>query len=98
MSTDAEVSRIILQSDGNTFVPCYPKSLMELMGKSSILVINGCLQRRIHGLIGGFFKSPRLKTQITNDMDAYILQSMARWSEDSPVYIQDQAKSVSTLL
>lgn len=95
VSSDAEVSKIILQSDARTFIPSYPKSLMELMGKSSILVINGSLQRRIHGLIGSFFKSATLKSQITAEMERYVMESMGRWTEDSPIYIQDEAKNVS---
>lgn len=95
VSSDAEVSRIILQSDAKTFVPSYPKSLMELMGKSSILLINGNLQRRIHGLIGSFFKSPNLKAQITTDMQKYVMESMGKWREDCPICIQDEAKNVS---
>ncbi|XP_057503949.1 3-epi-6-deoxocathasterone 23-monooxygenase CYP90D1-like isoform X1 [Actinidia eriantha] len=95
VSTDAEVSKFILQSDGNVFVPSYPKSLTELMGKSSILLINGSLQRRVHGLIGAFFKSPQLKAQITRDMHKYVYESMGNWREDQPIYIQDQAKNIS---
>lgn len=92
------MSRIILQSDGKTFVPSYPKSLTELMGKSSILLISGSLQRRIHGLMGSFFKSQSLKAQITYDMHKYLLESTAKWSEDYPVYIQDETKNVSLSL
>lgn len=95
VSTDAEVSRFVLQSDGKAFVPSYPKSLTELMGKKSILLINGGLHRRVHGLIGAFFKSPHLKAQITTDMQSYVHQSMATWREDQPVYIQDQAKTIA---
>lgn len=95
VSTDEEVSRCILQSDSNTFVPSYPKSLTVLMGKSSILLINGYLQRRIHGLIGSFLKSPHLKTQITRDMQKYVQQSMQTWREDRVIYIQDQTKKIT---
>ncbi|KAM3245935.1 cytochrome 90D2 [Capsicum annuum] len=95
ISTDAEVNRSILQSDAKTFVPSYPKSLTELMGKSSILLINGSLQRRIHGLIGAFFKSPHVKVRITHDMQKYVQQSMANWQENCPVYIQHQAKNIA---
>ncbi|KAL2493230.1 3-epi-6-deoxocathasterone 23-monooxygenase [Abeliophyllum distichum] len=95
ISTDAEVSRIILQSDAKTFVPSYPKSLTELMGKSSILLISGSLQRRIHGLMGSFFKSSNLKAQITRDMHKYLLESTAKWTEDCPVYIQDETKNIA---
>ncbi|CAN1218087.1 3-epi-6-deoxocathasterone 23-monooxygenase CYP90D1 [Linum perenne] len=95
VSTDAEVIKFILQSDAKSFVPSYPKSLMELMGKSSILVINGSLQRRIHGLVGAFFKSPLLKAQITADMDKLVMESMANWSEDKPILIQDETKNIA---
>ena len=98
VSTDAEVSKFILQSDARLFVPSYPKSLTELMGKSSILLINGSLQRRIHGLIGAFLKSPHLKAQITGDMQSYVQESMEKWREDHPVFIQDETKNVSLLL
>ncbi|KAL5999520.1 hypothetical protein ACLOJK_037805 [Asimina triloba] len=93
VSTDAEVSRFVLQSDAKLFVPSYPRSLTELMGKSSILLISGSLQRRIHGLIGAFFKSPNLKSQITQDMQKYVLEAMDGWKDDQTIYIQDQAKS-----
>ncbi|KAF1886846.1 hypothetical protein Lal_00046084 [Lupinus albus] len=93
VSIDADVNKFILQSDANVFVPSYPKSLTELMGKSSILVINGSLQRRIHGLIGAFFKSQQLKAQITRDMQKYVQQSMANWREEQPIYIQDETKN-----
>ncbi|KAE7999122.1 hypothetical protein FH972_003593 [Carpinus fangiana] len=94
VSTDAEVSKFVLQSDAKTFVPSYPKSLTELMGKSSILLINGSLQKRIHGLIGAFFKSPHLKAQITRDMHKYVQESLANWKDDTPIYIQDETKNL----
>lgn len=97
ISIDAEVSRFVLQSDSRTFVPSYPKSLTELMGKNSILLINGSLQRRVHGLIGAFFKSPQLKAQITREMENYMDISMASWRDDRPIFIQDEAKNVSKL-
>lgn len=97
VSTDEDVSRIILQGDSNTFVPSYPKSLTILMGESSILLINGYLQRRIHGLIGSFLKSPNLKAQITRDMQKFVQESMGSWDEDRLIYIQEETKKVNTL-
>ncbi|KAK5831082.1 hypothetical protein PVK06_014877 [Gossypium arboreum] len=95
VSTDAEVSRFVLQSDAKAFVPFYPKSLTELMGKSSILLINGSLQRKIHGLVGSFFKSPHLKDQITRDMQNYVQQAMDKWRDDAPIFIQDETKTIA---
>ncbi|KAL1293147.1 hypothetical protein HN51_053769 [Arachis hypogaea] len=95
ISTDADVNKFILQSDAKLFVPSYPKSVTELMGKSSILLVNGSLQRRIHGLLGSFFKSHILKAQITTDMHNYVQESMANWTEESPIYIQDETKKIA---
>ncbi|KAG1330117.1 Cytochrome P450 90D2 [Cocos nucifera] len=92
VSTDAEVSWFVLQSDENTFVPWYPKSLTELMGKSSILLINGSLQKRIHGLIGTFFKSPHLKARITRDMQCYVFEAINHWKDDQLICIQEESK------
>lgn len=94
VSIDAEVSKFILQSDARTFVPSYPRSLTELMGKSSILLISGSLQRRVHGLIGSFLKSPNLKAQITTDMEKYLQESMNNWKDDELIYVQDVAKNI----
>ncbi|KAE8659552.1 3-epi-6-deoxocathasterone 23-monooxygenase [Hibiscus syriacus] len=95
VSTDSEVNRFVLQSDAKALVPFYPKSLTELMGKSSILLINGSLQRKIHGLIGSFFKSPHLKDQITRDMQTYVQQAMDKWGDDQPIFIQDETKTIA---
>lgn len=67
------------------------------MGKSSILLINGSLQKRIHGLVGSFFKSSHLKAQITRDMQIYVQQAMDKWADNThfPIFIQDEAKNVS---
>jgi 3-epi-6-deoxocathasterone 23-monooxygenase len=97
VSTDADVNEFILQSVAKVFVPSYPKSLMELMGESSILLINGTLQRRIHGLIGAFFKSQQLKILITKDIHKYVRESMENWKEDQPIYIQDETKKVTSI-
>ncbi|KAI4386962.1 hypothetical protein MLD38_004834 [Melastoma candidum] len=97
ISTDAEINRSILQSDSKIFVPSYPKSLTKLMGKSSILLINGNLQRRIHGLVGSFFKSAQLKAQVAKDMEIYIQESMKTWGENQqqPILIQDEVKNIA---
>ncbi|KAL6865192.1 hypothetical protein ACP4OV_016343 [Aristida adscensionis] len=99
VSSDAEVSRAVMQADASAFVPWYPRSLMELMGESSILVLGGALQRRVHGLAGAFFKSPHLKTQVTADMQRRVARAVDAWSlaaggAAAPVRVQDEAKSI----
>jgi 3-epi-6-deoxocathasterone 23-monooxygenase len=96
LSSDAEINRFILQSDSNTFVPDYPSSLMELMGKSSILAFNGDLQKRLHGLVGSFLKSRQLRDQITSDLVRCMDAAMMGWMDGEAVLIQDLTKSVES--
>jgi len=100
VTSDPEVNRFVLQSDARAFVPWYPRSLTELMGKSSILLINGSLQRRVHGLVGAFFKSPQLKAQVTADMQRRLAPALADWktlgAAAPPLRLQDHAKTVRT--
>ncbi|KAK4383230.1 3-epi-6-deoxocathasterone 23-monooxygenase CYP90C1 [Sesamum angolense] len=96
VSTDAEVNRMILQNHGNAFIPCYPKSITELLGKSSILQMNGSLHKRVHALIGVFLKSPQFKARITRDIENVIRVSLSNWMNKScQVYVQDETKKIT---
>lgn len=96
VSTDAEVNKVVLQNNGDVFIPCYPKSITELFGKNSILQMNGPVHRRVHGLIGSFLKSAQLKARITRDIEASVRHFLSTWLEKQHcVYVQDEAKKVS---
>ncbi|KAL0448391.1 UNVERIFIED_CONTAM: 3-epi-6-deoxocathasterone 23-monooxygenase CYP90C1 [Sesamum latifolium] len=96
VSTDAEVNRMILQNHGNAFIPCYPKSITELLGKSSILQMNGSLHKRVHALIGVFLKSPQFKARITRDIENVVRLSLSNWMNKScQVYVQDETKKIT---
>ncbi|KAL6274023.1 hypothetical protein ACE6H2_024715 [Prunus campanulata] len=96
VSTDAEVNKVVLKNHGNTFIPAYPKSVKELLGKFSILQINGSIHKRVHGLIGGFLKSPQFKDRITRDIENSVKLNLARWRHmQSPIYVQDETQKIT---
>ncbi|KAK4417401.1 3-epi-6-deoxocathasterone 23-monooxygenase CYP90C1 [Sesamum alatum] len=96
VSTDAEVNKMILQNHGNAFIPCYPKSITELLGKSSILQMNGSLHKRVHALIGVFLKSPQFKARITRGIENAVRLSLSNWMNKScQVYVQDETKKIT---
>lgn len=94
VSTDPEVNKVILQNQGNIFVPAYPKSIRELMGEHSILQMNGNIHKKMHSLIACFLKSPQLKARITSDIEHSVKQCLASWTHKT-IYIQDEVKKVS---
>ncbi|KAI3451008.1 hypothetical protein Pfo_007673 [Paulownia fortunei] len=96
VSTDPDVNKMILQNHGNAFIPCYPKSITELLGKSSILQMNGSLHKRVHALIGVFLKSPQFKARITRDIEKVVLLSLSTWTtKNCQVYVQDETKKIT---
>lgn len=96
VSTDPDVNKTILQNHGNVFMPCYPKSITELLGKASILQMNGTLHKRLHALIGGFFRFPHLKARITRDIENSIKLSLLLLKDQKhPFYLQDETKKIT---
>ena len=98
ISTDFEVNKAVLQNDSRTFIPFYPKSVVKLMGEYSILQMNGDKHKRLHGLVGGFLKSPSLKEQITKDIQKSVEFSLESWKDSKQIYIQDETRKVSNNL
>ncbi|KAL2520477.1 3-epi-6-deoxocathasterone 23-monooxygenase [Forsythia ovata] len=96
VSTDPDVNKVVLQNHGNVFIPCYPKSICELLGKSSILQMNGYVHKRVHAVIGVFLKSPQLKDRITRDIEKTVRLSLSTWMDKSRhVYLQDETKKIT---
>lgn len=95
VSTDADVNKFVLQNHGNTFIPAYPKSIRELLGKHSILQLNGNLQKRLHALVGGFLRSPQFKARIARDVKDSVILCLSRWKRMQLVHVQDETRKVS---
>lgn len=100
VSTDPDVNRVVLQNQGNVFIPSYPKSVIELLGESSILQMNGGLQKRLHAIVGGFLRSPQLKARITKDIQKSVKLTLLSWMDrenmQQPLYLQDETKKVKS--
>lgn len=97
VSTDPDVNKVVLQNHGNVFVPSYPKSIRELLGKFSILQMNGALQKRLHAHIAGFLRSPLLKATITKHIETSVRLTLASWTKHShlTIYVQDETKKIT---
>ncbi|XP_024975123.1 3-epi-6-deoxocathasterone 23-monooxygenase [Cynara cardunculus var. scolymus] len=94
VSTDPDVNKVVLQNQGNVFVPSYPKSVIELLGESSILQMNGGLQKRLHAIIGGFLRSPQFKARITKDIENSVKLTFSSWM-DRKICLQDETKKIT---
>ncbi|KAL8200418.1 hypothetical protein R6Q57_011757 [Mikania cordata] len=99
VSTDPDVNKVVLQNQGNVFIPSYPKSVIELLGEHSILQMNGGLQKRLHAIVGGFLRSPQFKARITKDIQNSVKLTLSSWMDREtprqPLYLQDETKKIT---
>ncbi|XVF62121.1 hypothetical protein PTKIN_Ptkin08bG0191800 [Pterospermum kingtungense] len=95
VSTDPDVNKVVLQNHGNVFVPAYPKSIRELLGEHSILQMNGNLQKRVHALIGGFLRSPHLKSRITTHIENTVKLTLGSWQHMQLIHVQEETKKIT---
>ena len=96
VSTDPDVNKVVLQNHGNIFIPAYPKSIRELLGEHSILQMNGNLQKRVHALIGGFLRSPLLKSRITRHIENSVKITLGSWQDMQLIHVQEETKKVNS--
>ncbi|KAK6924428.1 Cytochrome P450 [Dillenia turbinata] len=95
VSTDPELNKVILQNQKSAFLPYYPKSVLEVLGESSVFLMNGNLHKRVHTAISSFMRSPSLKAHITRLFENNAKLSMATWKDKPLVYVQDEAKEMA---
>ncbi|XP_022774001.1 3-epi-6-deoxocathasterone 23-monooxygenase-like isoform X2 [Durio zibethinus] len=95
VSTDPDVNKVVLQNHGNIFIPAYPKSIRELLGEHSILQMNGNLQKRVHSLIGGFLRSPQLKSRTTRHIENSVKLTLGSWQDMQLIHVQEETKKIT---
>jgi len=94
-STYPEVNKFILQNEGKLFVTSYPSSITNLLGKHSLLLIQGNLHKRLHSLTLSFANSSVLKDHLMFDIEKLVCLTLDGWKDH--VLLQDEAKKVHSL-
>ncbi|KAG6529441.1 hypothetical protein ZIOFF_011639 [Zingiber officinale] len=94
MSTDPEINSAVMQN-GKAFAPFYPKSIIELSGKYSILKMDANLHKRFHGLISKFLKSEESLQFITRNVASSVNLAVHAWEEKHRIYVQDETYQIA---
>ncbi|WOL11731.1 3-epi-6-deoxocathasterone 23-monooxygenase-like [Canna indica] len=96
ISTDAEVNKVVLQNADRAFVPSYPKSVIEVMGRTSILQMRGDYHKRVHGIVSKFLKSTPLLERVQDDMLKAMNLAFSTWKHSNKkIYIQDETNKIT---
>ncbi|KAG1341893.1 cytochrome P450 90B1-like [Cocos nucifera] len=95
VSADAELNRFVLMNDGRLFEPSWPKSVSEILGKTSMLVLTGEMHRYMKSLSVNFMGIARLRAHFLGDSELYITQNLRRWKENISFPAKEEACKVT---
>ncbi|RWW03435.1 hypothetical protein GW17_00033408, partial [Ensete ventricosum] len=95
MSTDPEVNKIVLQDDGRTFVPSYPRTVVAVMGETSILSMTGDQHKKYHGIVAKFLKAVPVMERVAKEIEQSMELAFRRWKDKPQIYLQDEINQVN---
>nr|ATN45453.1 steroid 22-alpha-hydroxylase [Paris polyphylla var. yunnanensis]UHB15511.1 cytochrome P450 [Paris polyphylla] len=95
VSADAELNRFVLMNDERLFEPCFPKSVADILGHTSMLVLTGEMHRYMKSLSVNFMGIARLRNNFLGDSELYITQNFNRWKENIPFPAKEEACKVT---
>ncbi|KAL2905556.1 Cytochrome P450 90B1 [Bienertia sinuspersici] len=92
VSADAGLNRFIFQNEGRMFESSYPSSIDGILGKWSMLVLNGDIHRDMRNISLNFLSHSRLKYHLIKEVERNTLLVLNTWQENSCFSAQDEAK------
>ncbi|KAJ8490784.1 hypothetical protein OPV22_012505 [Ensete ventricosum] len=95
MSTDPEVNKIVLQDDGRTFVPSYPRTVVAVMGETSILSMTGDQHKKYHGIVAKFLKAVPVMERVAKEIEQSMELAFRRWKDKPQIYLQDEINQIT---
>eukprot|EP00249_Psilotum_nudum_P020679 c27805_g1_i1 orf=633-2081(-) len=93
-STDPEMNKFVLQNEGKLFASNYPQTMVNLLGKHSLLLTHGDLHKKLYSLTWSFTNSAVLKDHLMADVEALVCVTLGSWA-DRTVFVQDEAKKIT---
>lgn len=93
-STDPETNKFVLHNEGRLFASNYPQTLVNLLGRRSLLLTHGDLHKQLYSLTWSFTNSSVLKEHLMADVETHVCKTLDTWRNDT-IYIQDEAKKIT---
>ncbi|EEC75709.1 hypothetical protein OsI_12535 [Oryza sativa Indica Group] len=97
----AELNRRALASEGRGFVPGYPQSMLDILGRNNIAAVQGPLHRAMRGAMLSLVRPAMIRSSLLPKIDAFMRSHLAAWSSSSSssavVDIQAKTKEMALL-
>ncbi|PKA61930.1 Cytochrome P450 90B1 [Apostasia shenzhenica] len=92
VSSDPEFNRFVLQGEGRLFECSYPTSIAEIMGRWSMLAINGDIHREMRSIAVGFMSGVKLRSFFLADVEQQAVDILGGWRDGGSFSAQEEAK------
>ncbi|XP_042426121.1 cytochrome P450 85A-like [Zingiber officinale] len=90
---DAELNRFMLMNEGKGFVPGYPQSMLDILGRSNIASVHGELYKTMRSAMLGLVSPPMIRDQRLPKIDEFMRSYIHNWG-GRVIDIQEKTKEV----
>ncbi|CAL5371748.1 unnamed protein product [Camellia sinensis] len=92
VSCDHELNTFILQNEGKLFQSSYPKPVLDILGKLSIMLVSGDLHRKLRSIAVSFISVSRTKPDFLHYVEKLSTSVMESWKAHQEVTFYKEAK------
>ncbi|XP_019241807.1 PREDICTED: cytochrome P450 724B1-like [Nicotiana attenuata] len=95
VSCDLEFSIFVLQNEGRLFQSSYPKSVRDILGKHSLMLVTGDLHKKFRSIETGIINKFKCKPDFLDSIDKLCTSLMESWTGNQVVLFSKEAKQFS---
>ncbi|GMP93983.1 hypothetical protein CsSME_00043604 [Camellia sinensis var. sinensis] len=97
VSCDLELNTFILQNEGRLFQSSYPKPVLDILGKLSVMLVSGDLHKKLRNIAVSFISTSRSRPDFLCYVEKLSVLVMESWREHQEVAFYEEAKKVRSL-
>uniref|UniRef100_A0A2P2IZ72 Uncharacterized protein MANES_02G058500 n=1 Tax=Rhizophora mucronata TaxID=61149 RepID=A0A2P2IZ72_RHIMU len=96
VSMDPELNRYILMNEGKGFVPGYPQSMLDILGKCNIAAVHGSTHKHMRGALLSLINPTMIREQLLPKIDEFMRSHLSNW-DNKIIDIQVKTKEMALL-
>ncbi|THU48680.1 hypothetical protein C4D60_Mb06t01560 [Musa balbisiana] len=93
---DPELNRFILMNEGKGFVPGYPQSMLDILGRSNIAAVRGDMHKTMRSAMLGIVSPPVIRDQLLPKIDEFMRSYIDNWG-GRVIDIQEKTKEMALM-
>ncbi|KAJ4707252.1 Cytochrome P450 [Melia azedarach] len=96
ISMDPELNRYILMNEAKGFVPGYPQSMLDILGKCNIAAVHGSNHKYMRGALLALISPTMIREQLLPKIDSFMRTHLSNW-DSKIINIQEKTKEMALL-